>query len=118
MLALLPPEGDAAATVGADTCAAGGGGAQRAACSPLRQSCSLMLPDTPATPATPRGGHNRVESGSERTSPTEIPEDASARLRFSYVAAKATDVALALGTCRGTLLVSSQDLPAIDVRSM
>jgi hypothetical protein len=36
------------------------------------------------------------------TAPTEMPEDASALLRFSAVAAAATPAALSVGTCGAT----------------
>ena len=116
MLALLPPEGDAAATVGADTCAAGGGGLSARPAPRYASPVLSCSPIRPLRPLRPAAGHNRVEYGSERTSPTEIPEDASARLRFSYVAAKATDVALALGTCSSQRLW--QSAARIRLRSM
>jgi len=45
------------------------------------------------------------------TAPTEMPEDASARLRFVDVAAEATAAALSFGTCGAALAVSRQPPP-------
>ena len=51
-------------------------------------------------PATPSTGRVSRVAGPERTSATEMPEDASLLFKLSDVAAAATDVALASGTCR------------------
>jgi hypothetical protein len=45
------------------------------------------------------------------TAPTEMPEDASARLRFVDVAAEATAAALSFGTCGATLAVRCHPPP-------
>jgi hypothetical protein len=42
------------------------------------------------------------------TAPTEMPEDASARLRFMDVAAEAAAAAFSFGTCDATLAVRRQ----------
>ena len=47
-----------------------------------------------------------LEVWAVETAPTEMPEDASARLRFVDVAAEAAAAALSFGTCGATLAVS------------
>ena len=48
----------------------------------------------------------------DETAPTEMPEEASARLRFSAVAAAATPAALSFGTCGATRAVSRPHPPS------
>ena len=52
-----------------------------------------------------------LEVWAVETAPTEMPEDASARLRLADVAAEAAAAALSFGTCSVTLAVSRPDTP-------
>ena len=86
---------------------------QQAPAATTSKTTPETIPDSPATPspaelasvAVPVSGAASGIFGDD-TAPTEIPEDASARLRFSAVAAAATPAALSVGTCGATLAVS------------